>query len=649
MLKAIKSWQAVLAAVVVLGGVGYGAYVLFFRADEEVLADDQQVIPVQLGDLINLVSTNGSLFYPNRETLAFGSQGTVAEVLVEEGETVEEGQPLATLDAATVAGLERAVAQARLDLRNAEGALAAAGAGYTALQLAQAEASVATATLALQSAEDTLADLADGPTTEEIAGAQADADSALTSLSNAQGDLSLANKEWDAKVSAAQDDLETTTDGYRDAFDKWLGINLRSDEVALDPGTLLGSWGADLGVLFDAQSRSDVGGPGTTPPQDDPATPWSELTVYLWASVFPGTVLPTCDDVAVPPQGACVQAEMDAAWDAYQEADDALDTTQTRAAKAIANAEAGVTRATEALGEATDALVDLSAAPDPLDVAVKKKQLAVAQASLAKAQSDLAALRDSAPLELALLQAEVDSARSLLELELERLENSTLRAPMAGLVSFVGVEAGASVNRNTPIVEVVDPTVVELDGVVDEIDVLFVQVGAEAEVTMDALPGQTLRATVTSVATVGQNQQGVVSYPLRVRLEVPRRVQLLEGLSATANIVIRREDNVALVPLQAIFGTFDEPLVQVVSEGGSIEQRPVVLGNNDEFWVAVREGLTEGERVVMLGAAASTQQLDFRQAFRQFGRGPRGGGGGGRGEGGGRGRGGGGGGGGRDN
>ena len=158
---------------------------------------------------------------------------------------------------------------------------------------------------------------------------------------------------------------------------------------------------------------------------------------------------------------------------------------------------------------------------------------------------------------------------------------------------------------------------------------------------MDALPGRTLLATVTSVATVGQNQQGVVSYPLRVRLEVPRRVQLLEGLSATANIVIQREDNVALVPLQAIFGTFDEPLVQVVGEGGIIERRPVVLGNNDEFWVAVREGLTEGERVVMQGAAVSTQQLDFRQGFRQFGgrgggrREGGGGGGGGRGGGGG--------------
>ena len=597
------------------------------------------------------------------------------------------------------------MASATLALQSAQEALTDLADGPSAEEFAQAEASVASATLGLQSAQEALADLADGPTAEEVAKAEADADSERTSLSIARGDLSLARKEWDGNVATAEEDLETALDGYRDVFDKWLDIDLGQDEAALDPDALLGSWRADLAVLFDQQRSSLRERPSELPP-DDPATPWSEPTVYFWTSVFLGGVLPTCDGIAVPPPGVCVRGEMDAAWDAYQEADDALDTIRAQAAKAIANAGAAVTLAAEALEEAEDALADLSADPDPLDVNLeekqlavveaslavaqddlrelgaavdpldvdlkkkqlgvaqaslaqaqedltevgtavdqldvdlKKKQLAVAQASLAKAQSDLAALRDSAPLELALLQAEVASARSLLELELERLESSTLQAPMAGLVSFVGVEAGASVNRNTPIVEVVDPTVVELDGVVDEIDVLLVEVGAEAEVTMDALPGQTLRATVTSVATVGQNQQGVVSYPLRIRLEVPRRVQLLEGLSASANIVIRRENNVVIVPLQAIFGTFDEPLVQVVSEGGSIEQRPVVLGNNDEFWVAVREGLAEGERVVMQGTTASTQQLDFRQAFRQFGggfggRGRRDGDGGGRGGGGG--------------
>ena len=59
------------------------------------------------------------------------------------------------------------------------------------------------------------------------------------------------------------------------------------------------------------------------------------------------------------------------------------------------------------------------------------------------------------------------------------------------------------------------------------------------------------------------------------------------------------------MPLQALYGSFDQPLVRVMSNGG-IEERPVTLGINDDFWVAVREGLVEREQVVMETAEATT-------------------------------------------
>ena len=47
------------------------------------LEQNQQLIPVKYGDLINEITTNGSLAFPNRETLSFGSPGTVVEILRE--------------------------------------------------------------------------------------------------------------------------------------------------------------------------------------------------------------------------------------------------------------------------------------------------------------------------------------------------------------------------------------------------------------------------------------------------------------------------------------------------------------------------------------------------------------------------------------
>jgi multidrug efflux pump subunit AcrA (membrane-fusion protein) len=93
-----------------------------------------------------------------------------------------------------------------------------------------------------------------------------------------------------------------------------------------------------------------------------------------------------------------------------------------------------------------------------------------------------------------------------------------------------------------------------------------------------------------------------------------------------ANIILRQESDVLLVPQQALYGSFDEPVVRVMTSGG-IQERPVILGNSDDFWTAVRAGLAEGDQVVMeVAQAASDPFAAFRQLRGNFG-GGRGGGG----------------------
>ena len=89
-LKALKPGQYLVLVAVLIGAVGgtYGAYALVTGSGGQGLEDNQQLIPVRFGNLVNQVTTNGSLVFPNRETLTFGSAGTVVEVLVEESQQV---------------------------------------------------------------------------------------------------------------------------------------------------------------------------------------------------------------------------------------------------------------------------------------------------------------------------------------------------------------------------------------------------------------------------------------------------------------------------------------------------------------------------------------------------------------------------------
>ncbi|MBI4282529.1 MAG: biotin/lipoyl-binding protein [Chloroflexi bacterium] len=253
----MKMWQAGALAAALMGvaGTAYGAYVLFSGSGQQKMGENQQLIPVEYGNVVNQVSTNGSLVFASREALTFGSQGTIGEVLVTEGQQVKKSQPLASLDDTTVASLEKAVAQAKVNVRNAEDALAKAKNPHTALEMAQAEAVVAnarlslknaqesldkllptsqgiaqaeaavsSAKLALQNAQKSLAGVKSGPTADDLAKAQTQIDSVKVSLSNAENDLKLAQKDGDAKVKAAADALATTKEGYQGVYAKWLGI-----------------------------------------------------------------------------------------------------------------------------------------------------------------------------------------------------------------------------------------------------------------------------------------------------------------------------------------------------------------------------------------------------------------------------------------
>ena len=696
--RALKPWQIGVLVTILVGAAGatFGVYSLVSGSGEASLAGNQQLIPVQRGNLVNQVSTNGSIVFPNREALTFDVPGTVGDVLVEEGQQVEEGQELARLDQSIVVSLESSVAKARLTLRDAEEALQQAKDPHTALEVARAEAKVADARLSLQEAQDDLATLIQppqeevakaeaavtnakisaeaaldalvtlrqGPSDEDIADAQSLIDSEATVLAGAEGDLSLARKDWDAKIETAQDSINAAFEGYQTVFQKWLGIDPPEVKQDGDPDTLLNAWGADLGSLFNTAARFQglsLGLVSQGLPPDDPDTPWSEVVVYLWANFHPSEIVPTCEDGNIYPQTLCVRQEMDDAWDTLQSTVDQLDTVETQAAKAIGNAEQAVIRAQESLAAARDLMAGLELDPDPLEVEGLEKQLAVvlatlqetedalekvhtkedslefqsqekrvalAQADLGQAEEDLAELLGSVdPLEVSLREAEVASAQLALDTALQLLEGITLLSPMDGVVSLVNVEAGQEITTNARVVEVVDTTVVEVDGIVDEIDVLFVQVEARAEVIMDALPGQVLEGTVTSIASAGQNQQGVVTYPISIEVRVPEGVQLVEGLSATASIILREDTDVLLVPTQAVYGTFEQPAVLVMSNG-SVREQPVTLSNSDGFWIVVTDGLQEGDLVAIETTEASTDPFaQFRQQI-QSGTRPGGGGGG---------------------
>jgi HlyD family secretion protein len=92
-------------------------------ASKSESAPQNQVVTVQRGDLTVDITASGNLALSVKEDLAFEMAGTVEEVMVEEGESVQKGQLLARLDTTqwetNLTLLEISVLQAEINLKNA--------------------------------------------------------------------------------------------------------------------------------------------------------------------------------------------------------------------------------------------------------------------------------------------------------------------------------------------------------------------------------------------------------------------------------------------------------------------------------------------------------------------------------------------------
>ncbi len=179
---------------------------------------ESQIVKVTRGNLTTTISSLGTISLPDQVKLTFGSAGTVIELMVKEGDTVEKGQSLARLDSASLASLEKAVVQAEIDLGDAREALEDAQNPYSEADIAQAEADVASAGIALEAAIEDLEDVRNPYSEALIAEAEA-----------AVAELRLALFETQQQASDDIDDAEEVFAEARSNFMRIINVMYESE------------------------------------------------------------------------------------------------------------------------------------------------------------------------------------------------------------------------------------------------------------------------------------------------------------------------------------------------------------------------------------------------------------------------------------
>jgi HlyD family secretion protein len=218
----------------------------------------------------------------------------------------------------------------------------------------------------------------------------------------------------------------------------------------------------------------------------------------------------------------------------------------------------------------------------------------------------------------------IEQAKASLQSSLDNLNKTIYHSPIDGVITSLRIEEGEVVitgtmnNPGTILMTIADLSVMEVEVEVDETDVVNVEVGQEAEVKVDAFPDLIIKGEVTEVGSSALTKLGTAraeeakDFKVVITLINPPK-NLKPGLSASADIITARKENVLAIPISALVLREDKEKkkeiegVYIVKNGRAYFQS-VEKGIMGEMMLEIKSGLKEGQKVVV-GPYSALRQL----------------------------------------
>lgn len=503
--------------------------------------------PVARTDLVSSLAYSGDVRTRANLTIVPKASGRIEKLNVDVGSRVKTGDVIAELDKDTT---QLAVRQAEAQLASAQARLANMQAGARTEAVQQAEANA-------RAARARAASLESGARSETVTQADLQVDNARQRVAAMQSGRDENIARADAAVAAAQAQLDAAQKGPT-------STEIRARELAVEQArkNLEATWAQRDGVCGFGNS-TPCDGARASVLQAEAGLRQAEQQVRIF------TQKPTAEAIA----------QLTAAVDAAQQ--QAQLARQPVSQADIAAAEAQV-RAAEAAAQ----LARRPVLAGDLDAA--RAQAAAAEAGAALTSNPFTKEDVAAAL------AQVAQAQAAVELQRSQLKETTIVAPVDGIVAEKQIVVGAVASPATPIVTIVSPEL-EISVAVEETQLSRVQPGQSAQIAVSAFPGQSFAGKVTLVApTVDQRSR---TAQVKVQPDADAIGKLRSGMFAQVSLVTERKAGVLAVPRSAVIPGAQPAVMAVVD--GQVKRVSVTLGARSGEQVEVTGGLKEGDQVVL--------------------------------------------------
>ncbi|MGB9677506.1 MAG: efflux RND transporter periplasmic adaptor subunit, partial [Candidatus Ratteibacteria bacterium] len=223
-----------------------------------------------------------------------------------------------------------------------------------------------------------------------------------------------------------------------------------------------------------------------------------------------------------------------------------------------------------------------------------------------------------------LIQAESDlkSKKATYQLNVKRLDelekniaNCTIVATAPGFVTYstsasgfraliqgVQIQPGASVLQSQELLVLPDFNSMGVDVKVHEASIQKISIGQNANVKVSSIPNKVFKGKIVQISNMPDQSLKTLNpdinvYVVKVEL-IDKDKAMRPGMNADIEILIKELKNVIAVPIVAVNFEKGNPYCEVL-QGRNIIRKNIKLGESSETMIEVKEGLKEGDVVVL--------------------------------------------------
>ncbi|MGI6425815.1 MAG: efflux RND transporter periplasmic adaptor subunit [Tepidanaerobacteraceae bacterium] len=236
-------------------------------------------------------------------------------------------------------------------------------------------------------------------------------------------------------------------------------------------------------------------------------------------------------------------------------------------------------------------------------------QFNVAKEQYESAKTQLTLTQEkTAPESIAAAKAQVKQTEAMLEAAKSALDNCLITSPIDGTVGGINAPIGQLASPGVPIATVGNLNSVEIEINVTEDRINGLEVGQEAEVTVDSVGDSVLKGKIISISPFKDPMTQV--YPVKILL--PNEDGLLKsGMFARVKLMVALHTNAVTIPEDAVVSYDGKSIVYTVKEGLA-KANEVITGPASMGKIVIKEGLNPDEEVIIEGQEIVNDKIKVR-------------------------------------